>query len=271
MKRCAPLLTLLLAAACPSLEEQTHVSKLRVLGVRADPPELLLQADAGLPATTLTALAVTPDGPAQSVKFALCTQITGTPDPALDCPGDAGIDLPAEGPLAARLDLADPRILAFAAAQLDAGVLDAGGLELTLDQGVPLLIGFSASNGAQDSGGFATLTLRTPARGAADVNPEITALDVGDGGDVLAGQIVRLQPQTAPKDDPAKRYLFSFFATAGSIDSLHTTDTTGSGQSEPTWVQWTAPDAHDAGVRLWVVLRDGRGGTAWLEKQVQVR
>ena len=270
MKRCATLL-LLLATACPSLEEQTHVSKLRVLGVRADPPELLLQADAGLPATTLTALAVTPDGGAQSVKFALCTQITGTPDPSLDCPGDAGIDLPADGPLAARLDLGDPRILAFAAAaQLDAGVFDAGGIEATLDQGVPLLIGFTATSDAQSSSGFQTITVRTPSRGPADVNPEIVSLDVGDGGDVLAGETVRLQPQTAPKDDPSKRYLFSFFATAGSIDSLHSVDVTSTGQTVDTWVQWTAPGAAQ-GVRLWVVLRDGRGGTAWLEKQVQVR
>ena len=38
-----------LAAGCPSnLEEQSHVSKLRVLAVRSDPAELVLTADGGV-------------------------------------------------------------------------------------------------------------------------------------------------------------------------------------------------------------------------------
>jgi hypothetical protein len=270
MKRCA--LLLLLLTACPSgLEEQSHISKLRVLGVRADPPELVLQPDAGLPSATLTALAVTPSGAAQSVRFALCTQITSAPDPSLDCPGDGGIDLPDAGLLAGRLDLADPRIAEFAAAaQLDAGVFNSGGFAAALDQGVPLLVGFTAATDLQSLGGFQTITLRSPARGPAGANPEIVDLRIGDGSDVLAGQTVRLQPVTAAKDDDTKRYLFSFFATAGSMSSLHSTDTTSTGQSAPTWVDWTAPDVQQQ-VHVWVVLRDGRGGTAWLDKQVQVR
>lgn len=259
----------LLSAGCPAgLEAQSHLSKLRVLGVRADPPELILQADAGLPATTLTALAVIPDGPARSVQFALCTLLTSAPDPSLDCPGDAGIDLPDAGPLAARLDLGDPRILEFAAAvRLDGGVFDAGGIAEALDQGVPLLIGFIATDGEQRLSGFETITLRSPARGPADTNPEIVDLQIDQ---VTTRQTVRLQPVTAPKDDPSKHYLFSFFATAGSISSLHSTDTTASGGAAPTWVNWTAP-ADPQSVTIWVVLRDGRGGTAWLTRDVQVQ
>ena len=61
-----------LLAACPdNLEAQSHVSKLRVLAVRADPPELVLIPDAGLPATTLTALAVDPSDASVSIHFAL--------------------------------------------------------------------------------------------------------------------------------------------------------------------------------------------------------
>jgi hypothetical protein len=267
MKRGA--LLLLLLTACPAgLEEQSHVSKLRVLGVRADPAELILQPDAGLPATTLTALAVTPDGEAQSVQFALCTQLTSAPDPSLPCPGQAGIALPQAGPLAARLDLSDPRILGFAASvQLDAGVFDAGGIAAALDQGVPLLVGLTAAVGLQRLDGFETLTLRSPARGPANTNPEIVDLQIGEDGGVSAGETVRLKP-TATKDDATKKYLFSFFATAGSISSLHSTDT---GDVANTWVNWTAPDTADAGVRLWVVVRDGRGGTGWLAREVQVR
>ena len=175
MRRCA--LLLLALSACPAgLEEQSHISKLRVLAVRADPPELVLQPDAGLPATTLTALAVTPGGVAQAVQFSLCTLLTSAPDPSLDCPGDAGIDLPDAGPLAARLDLADPRILEFAAAaQLDAGVFDAGGLAEALDQGVPLLIGFPAADDPQRLGGFETITLRSPAPGVTSAAQSLQA------------------------------------------------------------------------------------------------
>lgn len=74
----------------------------------------------------------------------------------------------------------------------------------------------------------------------------------------------------APKDDPSKKYGYSFFTTAGTISSLRSTDITATGQPAPIWVDWTAPDRAQE-VRLWVVLRDGRGGTAWLTRVVPVR
>ena len=242
-----------------------------MLAVRAEPAELVLPADGGLPATTLTALAVDPGDAGISMRFALCREITGAPSPTLPCPGALGIELPEAGPLSARLDLADPDIVAFAsAAQLDGGSFDAGsGLQQALDQGVPLLVGFTATAGAQRLDGFSVITLRSEARGPADVNPVLLDLQVSDGGPVLAKEVVRLQPDAGPKDDPAKKYGFTFFATAGEISSLRSTDTTATGQSAETWVEWTAPD--DAGpVQLWVVLRDGRGGVAWLARTVQV-
>ena len=263
--RAALLALALLAAGCPTgLEEQQHVSKLRLLGIRAEPPELILQAGAGVPATTLTALAVEPSDAGVTVRYALCTDLSGVPAATLDCPGGAGIDLPATGPLSARLDLSDPRILAFAAsAQLDGGGFDAGGIEAALDQGVPLLVGFSASSADQTLSGFQTITLRSPARGPVNQNPELLDLEL-DGG-VAPGKKTRLTPVTAPKDDPAERYGFSFFATAGEMSSLRSTDTNATGGSAPTWVDWTAPDGGPP-VRIWVVVRDGRGGTGWIER-----
>ncbi|HET7788569.1 MAG TPA: hypothetical protein VFL36_21525 [Myxococcales bacterium] len=260
-----------LSAGCPSnLEQQSHVSKLRVLAVRVDPAELILDPDAGLPSATLTALAVQADGGPISVQFALCTEITFAPSPTLPCPGDAGIELPESGPVSALLDLSDPRILAFArAAQLDGGFDAGGGIESTLDVGVPLLLGFTARADAQRIDGFQTLTLRSPARGPADLNPELLDLQIGDGGPVAPGETVRLQPDAGPKDDPAKRYGYSFFATAGEISSLRSTDTTATGQAAETWVEWKAPDAGGE-VRFWVVVRDGRGGTAWIERATTV-
>ena len=262
----------LVLAGCPSnLEEQSHVSKLRVLAVRADPAELVLPSDGGLPATTLTALAVEPSDAAIALQFALCKEIGGTPSATLPCPGDAGIELPAVGSDSARLDLSDPAILAFAAsAQLDGGFDAGGGVVDALDAGITLLVGFTARSGAERLDGFTTLTLRTDAKGPANANPVLEDLLIGDGGPIAPKAVVRLQPEAAAKDDPSEAYGYSFFATAGDISSLRSTDTTATGQSAPTWVEWTAPA--DAGeVRFWVVLRDGRGGIAWLPKTTQVR
>jgi hypothetical protein len=270
--RTALLAIALLLAACPgNLEQQSHVSKLRVLAVRADPPELVI-ADGGLPATTLTALAVEPHDAGIAVQFALCREITGAPSATLPCPGNAGIELPSTGAFSARLDLSDPAIVSFAAAaQLDGGLYDAGsGLEETLAAGVPLLIGFTARTAEERLDGFANLTLRSDARGPAGDNPEAPELTVNDGGLVFAREVVRLQPVTAPKPDPALAYTFTFFATDGSISSLRSTDTTATGQSAPTWVTWTAPASPDPAVRFWLVLRDGRGGTSWVERVIAV-
>jgi hypothetical protein len=268
--RAALFFLALLASGCPAgLEEQQHISKLRVLAVRADPAELILEADAGLPAAILSALAVDPSDAGIAVRYALCTDLSGVPAPTLDCPGDAGIDLPATGALSARLDLSDPRILAFAASVgLDGGAFDAGAIAQALDQGVPLLVGFTASTDSETLSGFQTLTLRTSAHGPANLNPELIDLEF-DGG-VRPGETTRITPVTAPKDDATKKYGFSFFSTAGSLSSLRSTDTTASGQPAPTWVDWTTPDTSES-VRLWVVVRDGRGGTAFIERVVLVR
>ncbi len=252
--RIALLAIALFLAGCPSgLEAQTHISKLRVLAVRADPPELIVEAGAPLPKTKLSALAVDPRDADIDVHFALCTDLSGVPSPTLPCPGSAGLDLPD-----ATLDLSDPRILALAS-QYDGGVItDVTNLEL------PLLIGFTASTKTETLSGFQTITLKT--HGPANANPHLTDLDIPVA---TRGQTVKLTPSTAPKDDPSEHYLFSFFATDGSISSLHSTDTTSTGQSAPIWVEWTAPEMPGP-VHFWVVVRDGRGGVDWLARTVQV-
>ena len=123
----------------------------------------------------------------------------------------------------------------------------------------------------QQLDGFATLILRSSLRGDAGTNPPEFDLEIGDGGPVPPKQVVRLQPLTPAKDDPSKVYGFSFFTTAGDISSLRSTDLTATGQPAPTWVEWTAPEVATDPVRFWVVLRDGRGGTAWVERSAQVR
>lgn len=281
----ALLLVAALAACQDDLERQSRVSKLRVLAVRAEPAELVYDPAQPPPSTILTALAVDKaSGTPITLRFALCTTLTDAPSPSLPCPGSGGIDLPDAGASAARLALDDPRILAFAAAA-DGGFADAGA---ALAAGIPLLVGFTASATLPDGGperlqGFDTVKLRTG--GPSNVNPELHALQLAeelDGGalgtavelapetTVRAAATYRLTPVAGTKDDPSKRYGFSFFATGGTISSLRSTDVTATGEPANIWVDWTAP-ADPGAVRFWVVLRDGRSGTAWLERSATVQ
>jgi hypothetical protein len=271
MRRHLALFALLLGGCPSNLEKQSHVSKLRVLAVRAEPAELVLDPAGPLPSSTLSALAVDPAGAPISMRFALCTRLGDAPPADLPCPGEAGLDLPDAGALSTQLDLGDPRIVALASQA------DAGAVLPSLADGIPLIVGFIATAGAEELDGFASITLRTAEHGPANRNPSLAGLEIGNqiapaGGtlQITPQTTVRLQPLVAPKDDPSKRYGFSFFATAGEISSLRSTDTTATGEDAPTWVEWTSP-AIGGDVRFWVVLRDGRGGTDWLERAVQVR
>lgn len=304
--RAAALIALLsgLAACQDPLTPQSHVDKLRVLAMRAEPPELVLRQDAGLPATTFQALAVNPSGDLPSTAFALCTlQNGGTPSATLDCPGAAGIDLPDAGPNAARLDFNNPAIqaLALQLSQQDGGLADAGGLQAQLAQGIPLLIGFTASappggypdggppgfdGGPQQLRGFTTIKLRTASDQPVNRNPQIiglqskadggVAIDLPDDGgfSIHAGQEVQLTPvpaADAKEQTPngPETLGYTFFSTGGALSSLRTTDTTATGEPVDTFTNWSAPP-QPGPVQFWVIIRDGRGGTGWLTRTVQV-
>jgi hypothetical protein len=296
------------ATGCASdFEKQSQVTKLRVLGVQAEPAELLITPDGGLPKTTLTAFAIEPSGAAITTRMAICLQQGTLPQPDMACPGDAGIDLPDAGPLAARLDLADPDLQAAAAAFLAAGTADGGsadgGLEAALAQGVPLLYGFdlrAPAYGNADGGppptpgydvqrliGLGTVTLRTaPAGSTPNQNPRLHALSAdgvelkADGTSTLkAGVKVTLLPipesdakePTSTTSAGVESLNFSFYATDGDLDALRSTDTTATGQPGISSVDYTPPAlAPGKPVRIWVVVRDGRGGMGWLESRYTV-
>jgi hypothetical protein len=291
---CAALAALL--AGCPGdLEKQSEIVKLRVLAVQAEPAELIVDPDAGsLPSTTLSALAVEPSGAPIAMDYALCTVQERVPPPDVDCPGTEGIPLASAGPTSAVLDLNDPRAIALALELArDAGIGDGGALP---PEGVPVLVGFRATAPAHtlpDAGppgadggdeqvfrGLTTVTARGPGA-PPNHNPAMAALLMGDvevGADgtttAPARSTQRLTPVPAagskePADGGVEALGYSFFATAGSISALRSTDTTATGQASDTSIDWTTPDAAQR-VRLWVVVRDGRGGVGWIERTVQI-
>jgi hypothetical protein len=293
---CAAMAALLLPGCPGDFEKQSEVVKLRVLAVQAEPAELIVEPGQPLPRTTLTALAVEPSGAPIAMEYALCTVQQAVPPPDVDCPGTEGIPLAPASPTSAVLDLGDPRAIALAL-QLaqDAGVADGGGLP---PDGVPVLVGFRATAPAHtlpdggppgaDGGdlqvfqGLTTVTARGPGA-PPNQNPAIVALRMGDAGVEIASDgtsaapastTQRLAPVPAPgskepADGGVEALGYSFFATAGSISALRSTDTTASGQSADTFVDWTTP-APAQQVRLWVVVRDGRGGVGWIARSVEV-
>jgi len=282
---------------CPGdLEKQSEVVKLRVLAVQAEPAELIVDPAQPLPRTTLTALAVEPSGAPIAMEYALCTVQEAVPPPDVDCPGTQGIPLPSAGPTSAVLDLGDPRAIALAL-QLaqDGGLADGGALP---PEGIPVLVGFRATAPAHtlpdggppgaDGGdvqvflGLTTVTARGPGA-PPNQNPGIAALWMGGAGIEIAADgstaapastTQRLTPVPAPgskepADGGVETLGYSFFATAGSISSLRSTDTTATGQPADTSVDWATP-ASAQQARLWVVVRDGRGGVGWIARSVQV-
>jgi hypothetical protein len=279
------------------LEKQSEIVKLRVLAVQAEPAELIVDPAQPLPRTTLTALAVEPSGAPIAMEYALCTVQEAVPPPDVDCPGSQGIPLSPAGPVSAVLDLGDPRAIALAQ-QLaqDGGVGDGGSLPR---EGFPVLVGFRATAPAHtlpdggppgaDGGdlqifqGLTTVTARGPGA-PTNRNPAIDRLVMGDAGIEIApdgttsapaSTTQRLKPEPAsgskePVADGGVEALgYSFFATAGSISALRSTDTTATGQAVDTSIDWSTPSTpQDAG--LWVVVRDGRGGVGWIARSVQV-
>ena len=289
----------LLAACSSDLEKQSQIVKLRVLAVQAEPAELIFASGQPPPKTTLTALAVEPANAPIAMQYALCTVQDAVPSPMLDCPGTQGIPLPSAGPVSAVLDLSDPQIAALALQLLqgsDGGTADAGAL---LDQGIQVLVGFRATapaHGLPDGGppgenggdvqlfrGLTTVPLRS-AGAPINHNPSIDRLDIGDGRLLLAPDGTPIVPQRPnqrltpipasdakdPVDGGVESLGYSFFATAGELSSLRSTDKTATGQLADTFVDWTAPDA-GPDVQFWVVVRDGRGGAGWLHRSVHLQ
>jgi hypothetical protein len=279
----AALFLVVLCACSNDFEKQSQIVKLRVLGIRADPAELILAPGSTPPKTTFTALAATPDGGPATVSFAVCTDQTNPPSSDLDCPGAQGVSLPAAGPTSAVLDFSDPRLqqLALDLSSNDGGIPDGG-----LDAGLPIIVGFEAASALPDGGtdvlrGLTTITAHDDSR-PANRNPDLAALrtDAGDvdadgGTTFTSGGVERLTPVPAPDakeatPDGVEALSFSFFATAGSISSLRSVDTTATGQAADTFTDYTSPLDRQR-VRLWVVVRDGRGGTGWIERGVAIK
>ncbi|MBM4377828.1 MAG: hypothetical protein FJ086_00750 [Deltaproteobacteria bacterium] len=266
----ATLATLLLVACNMDFERQSQVKRPRVLAVRAEPAELSAPlSPAGPPAALqvqLFALSVSPDGGAPAVRFALCRP--ANPYAAdFECPGKDGVDLP-DG----RLSLLEPAVQALT------GITPPPPGVPLQPASIPLFVGFEC----EGERGVRQVAFRFT--DAPNQNPALVDLQLDGGklqGPLVAGEEVEIVPvlgegsrETFLLPDGGARLepmAFSWHATGEGRIGFFRSLAPAEGDDEDLSSTRYTPDAGDGSVTFHVVARDGRGGTAWISRTVDVR
>jgi hypothetical protein len=260
--RRAAVLAFLVAAGCDEeLARPEIVANLRVLAIRAEPPEARPGAE-----VTLEGLVVTPDESSEVERLWLACVAApgaGVPScvegasglPACDASPEARLCLLGGGAtaryrvpevaLAGRPPGQDGQVLVglIAAERARGGVT--GCLEAFVARGeVPDPCRVAVKR----------LTVLASER-APNANPRIERLHVAG-----AALLVELAPGAAEATpDGPEPLFFSWFVTAGELDAFRT-DLDGGDEGLSNL--WTPPDVPG---RVVVVVRDGRGGEGWME------
>jgi hypothetical protein len=251
-------------------ERQSQVKRPRVLAVRVEPAELSAPVSpSGPPAALevqLTALSVAPDGGVPAVRFALCRP--ANPYAAdFECPGKDGLELP-DG----KLSLLDPAVQALTGIQPPPP-----GVPLQ-PASIPLFVGFECDG----ERGVRQLAFRFT--DAPNRNPELVDLQLDGGsltGPLKAGEQVEIFPVLA--EGSRETYLlpdggsqlepmaYSWHATGEGLVGFFRSLAPDAGENEDFSSTRYTPDAGETSVTFHVVARDGRGGTAWISRTVEVR
>ena len=247
------------AAACQqSLPDEALVTRLRILGIRAEPPEV-----APGDTTRLDALVADPKGGgrAQTWAWALCT-----PDPA------AGVSSCADPTRLVPLGTGTSETLVVPTNALDAVPVPQQA------KGIDAFVVLQVSAPPSDHEiGFKRL--RISRSSTPNGNPRIAALRVGGSGDdplsVTAGEQVSFlvattagaaQPYTDAAGVHSEDLSVQWLVSGGTVDRF----TTYVDSAEQIAISsWTADhDAASAPTTLWAVLHDGRGGIDWASRMI---
>ncbi len=258
---------------------------MRVLAIKAEPAELTFDPDNPTlpPPVVFSTLAVAPEERSVGVTLALC-RLGNVYSEELDCPGTDGATLPQS-----QLSLLDPNVQQILQETANAGTggapLDPNDPQLRalLERGVPLFIGYQASDGSGtpegQERGVRRLTLRLTAR--PNQNPRLEELLLNDAplaGPLPPGAEVTLVPRLAAgsleqyeteEGTRTEQIFYSWFATGdGEVDQLRSLEPVEDRPGDPsmTYVTPTTPQR----VTFYVVARDGRGGVDWLSRTVEV-
>jgi hypothetical protein len=269
--------SMLIGFGCESpFPPETLVQRLRILAVRADPPEVDLSGQ-----VQLNALVADPTGAGRDLQcsFAVCVGQLSEMASDLDCPGKDSFPLTTDG-TSAHLSL--PELVQWFSQQ---GLVLPGTSADVTD--FPLLIGVRVEAGSESARSLKRLKVRLQETGEFNRNPEIVGLQFGNsdmGGDapvkVAGNSKVSLLPLVGadsqqsyqrPGEDTQRQedLLFSWFSMAGEFSDQRTILTMDAQGVRLDADVWTAPIASSL-VTLWVVVRDGRYGENWIERQVEV-
>ena len=274
----AGALSFLVAVACqPDLEKQSQLlDRVRLLALRADPPEADVR-DGGLPPPIAFTPLAYPDA-GLTFQLALC----GPGNPfATDsnCPGSNGIDLPD-----LVLDASRPEIQTF----LQAAFGGAGGIDGGINVGEPgvaqIAIGYELDR--PDAGpdpsnrerGIYRLAVRFS--GAPNHNPELLDVTLPDGGPLQGAvlplnQEIRFYPHI-PDGGPGgietyvgldggiqyENFSYSWMSTAGEVVDFRSAEPIPEDPNATSDIRFRTHETPTP-VTIYVVLRDLRGGVSW--------
>jgi hypothetical protein len=289
-------------AACtpqedPCFNPQSIIRDLRVLGVRSDPPEALVDLDAGsVPAVAVRVLAADPSGPA---KDAVVTASLCVPDDAGCPPGSPQFGAPTGTDGEARFAVQATPALVRASRDADP-LLGFGGIRVQLDVAATSPSGTSTArktllytpqsdattpNHAVEISGVeltrsGSLFETAPANGLVIIS---TGIPLGVRPVLAPGSIE--QYQTTTLDGRTVQLIehisYNFYGTPnllfgdvvqgtspGNLQGGDVADEPGPGDPEPTNGLVRFQGYRNALEYFWVVARDGRGAVAWTTIQV---
>ena len=282
LRICPGLLVMVLgflAGACGGdMAAATHVVNLRVLAIRADPPEVRAPEGDAVAETSMDALVVGEEG-AVSYSWRLCfvPGIVTDGQPCLDPSTEIALG---QGRSATIPVPSAQLLLAQAPPELQ-------GFEIDLSSGVPIQVQLDVTD---ESGRVLTAlkTILISSREEPNTNPVLEGLSL-DGEPWEAGEIVEVAdtatelemvpqwPEAAqePYDDDGvpttESLLFSWF-----IDD-ETSELGKARSSEAVPANTFTPGAFEDDdeeperlVTLWLVARDDRGGVTWLTRQLRL-
>ncbi|MCA9564618.1 MAG: hypothetical protein KC561_14075 [Myxococcales bacterium] len=297
MLRLGLILAIAIAAAgCQEgFDSATLITDIRVLGVQTDPAELT-EGDSAL----ISALVALPDGEGDiQYSWELCVLNDG-PDNAYQCRNDV-LGLPEDV-----FDLGSAPTAEFTydfdASQLqamcNAALAEVDNLpdfvELPdCDRGFEAIVRLTVNDGTEEKVAIKRLFLwfREPTELEENHNPEIESVqvagtEVGEAEAIpaVAGGLVTFDvlvdedsvERFAPDDEPerAEEILWSWHSTAGEWNTRFTfTDSGRVALTEAAANSLQLPDDLEVGelVFVHVVVRDGRGGSDWVTRVIEVR
>jgi hypothetical protein len=275
-------------ACTPSFEGQEIVRDLRILAVQADPPEAAIDLSTGKTAPVqVRVLSVdpAPRGPLAADGSLCFPTDSGRCDEVQSVPIGPAQMVADEGP---SWILQVPPAIAQAAVQDD---------DLKGFGGVRVQLSVSISDGDPQGPVFAEkVLLFSPPGGSVNHNPSIASLELtNDGapaGTVLPGDLpsfavgvpIGILPRLSQGEGGAETYTtvdlqgnpvtlteaprYSFFTLLGADLDTATGDEPLPGTKPPKGLVRLTPLQRGPG-RLWIVVRDGRGGIGWLALDYQ--